>query len=102
MDIIKVLIKHYDGIGWSCGDTYETLRWDKEYGEKPTEEHLTSLWDGMKTDIMREERNTLLQETDFRALPDFPNRDLWLEYRQQLRDFPEVWVDGMDFPEKPV
>jgi hypothetical protein len=50
---------------------------------------------------MREKRNELLNETDFRALPDYPDRDKWLIYRQQLRDFPTVWTVGVPFPSKP-
>ena len=42
---------------------------------------------------MREERNQLLKDSDYTALPDYPNRDAWLDYRQQLRDFPSVWFD---------
>jgi hypothetical protein len=53
-------------------------------------------------DEMRKERNKLLSETDYTALPDFPNREMFLEYRQQLRDFPAVWIEGMVFPEKPL
>ena len=43
----------------------------------------------------------LLKESDHCALPDFPRRDKWLSYRQELRDFPSVWTEGMSFPEKP-
>ena len=50
----------------------------------------------------KKERNKLLSETDYTALTDFPNRDMYLEYRQQLRDFPAVWTEGMAFPEKPL
>jgi len=52
---------------------------------------------------MRQERNRLLQESDYRALPDFPsaNKEAWLSYRQALRDFPTVWTEGMAFPQKP-
>ena len=37
---------------------------------------------------IRYERDNRLKETDWRALPDVPNRSEWLEYRQKLRDFP--------------
>jgi len=50
---------------------------------------------------MREQRDRLLKECDHTALPDFPRRELWLTYRQELRDFPSIWVEGMEFPTKP-
>ncbi len=49
---------------------------------------------------MREERNRLLQESDFRVVADYPQREAWILYRAKLRDFPTVWTDGMAFPEK--
>jgi len=55
----------------------------------------------MEIDIIREKRNKLLQDSDYRALPDFPQRDKWIVYRQELRDFPSVWVHDMPFPQKP-
>jgi len=53
---------------------------------------------------MREERNQLLKESDYTVLPDFPTANLqtWLDYRQQLRDFPSVWSVGVPFPTKPI
>lgn len=41
-------------------------------------------------------RNKELVSTDFIAqTPDYPNRDAWLTYRQELRD----WPSTADFPE---
>jgi hypothetical protein len=53
----------------------------------------------MEIDVICEKRNKLLQESDFRVVSDYPQRDKWLIYRQQLRDFPEFWVNDMEFPE---
>lgn len=40
-------------------------------------------------------RNNELRETDFiMPLTDYPNRDTWITYRQELRD----WTDTDDFP----
>jgi hypothetical protein len=51
---------------------------------------------------MREKRNKLLAETDFRVLPDYDkDKDLWIEYRQKLRDLPSIWVMDMEFPTPP-
>lgn len=41
-------------------------------------------------------RNSQLNRTDFIAqTPDYPNRDAWLTYRQELRD----WPSTADFPD---
>jgi len=101
MDYSKILTKYYLNYSWSCGENYESLEWYDETRPKPTEEYLESLWEDLLLDNMRQERNTLLSETDYTALPDFPQREMFLEYRQKLRDFPTVWTDGMAFPKKP-
>ena len=100
MEVPKVLIKYYQNNQWNCGETYESIEWKDATTPKPTKEDLESLWNELLKDEMREERNKLLSETDYTALPDFPNRDMYLEYRQKLRDFPVVWTEGMTFPEK--
>jgi hypothetical protein len=53
---------------------------------------------------MREERNTLLKESDYTVLPDFltSNKQTWYVYRQQLRDFSSVWNVGVPFPSKSI
>ncbi len=68
---------------------------------KPTEEELELKYDDLLLDEMREERDKLLRETDYTALPDYPQRDKWIVYRQELRDFPSVWTPEMPFPIKP-
>jgi hypothetical protein len=101
MDYSKILLKYYNKKAWCCGDTYDTLMWN-DMSEKPTKEHLESLWNDLLKEEMREERNQLLKESDYTALPDYPNREAWLDYRQQLRDFPSVWSVGLSFPTKPI
>jgi len=88
---------------WTCGDTYDSLEWYDTTIPKPTEEELESLWEELKKDNMRQERNQLLKDCDFRVLSDYPNtnKEAWLSYRQALRDFPSVWLPEMPFPQKP-
>jgi len=103
MDYSKVLIKHYENLGWSCNMTYESITWN-DITPKPTKEELDVLLLEIMKDEMREERNTLLKESDYTVLPDFPtsNKQAWLDYRQQLRDFPSVWSVGFPFPSSPI
>ena len=52
---------------------------------------------------MRNARNRLLAECDWRVLPDVPNQSAWIVYRQALRDFPTTWIpaDIVEFPSSP-
>jgi hypothetical protein len=52
---------------------------------------------------MRNARNDLLAQSDWRVLPDVPNPSAWIVYRQALRDFPETWIpsDIVEFPSSP-
>ena len=100
----SVLVKYYSDKVWICGETYESLIW-KDTTEKPTEEELNMKWAELKKEQMREKRNELLKECDFRFVTDFPQSDEkkqeWQTYRQALRDFPSVWFEGMEYPLKP-
>ena len=97
-----VLIKYYGGKSWMCEDTYESLVWNDTTMEKPTEEEINIKLGELRKEQMREERNELLKASDFRVLIDYnKDKDLWIQYRQALRDFPSSWVDGMPFPAPP-
>ena len=101
MDYSKILTKYYGEHAWICGETYDSLRWLDETLAKPTLEELELKYDDLLLDGMREERNKLLRECDHTALPDYPQRDKWLAYRQELRDFPSIWTEGIEFPTSP-
>ena len=47
-----------------------------------------------------DERNQLLKDCDYCALPDFPNRENYILYRQELRELPENWTIDKPFPKK--
>ena len=96
----KVCVKYYADKVWICGETYESLVWKDT--EKPTEEKMNELYELILVDEMREKRNQLLAETDFRVLPDYDKeKDLWIKYREQLQQLPETWVEDMEFPTPP-
>ena len=101
MDYSKILTKYYLNKSWSCGETYETIEWYDTTIPKPTEEELELRYDDLLMDEMREKRNQLLKESDYTALPDFPQRDKWILYRQALRDYPSIWLPDRPFPETP-
>ena len=102
----SVLVKYYSSNVWICGETYESLIWNDKTTEKPTEEELNIKWAELKKEQMREKRNELLKECDFKFVSDYPHssdekKQEWLSYRQSLRDFPSVWEEGMEYPLKP-
>ena len=104
MNYCAVLKKHYDGKIWGIAEDYSTLDWG-DPSPKPTDDELKEHWNNMKheylEDIMRQQRNQLLRDSDHCALPDFPQRDKWILYRQALRDYPSIWLPDRPFPEKP-
>ena len=100
VDYVSVLEKHYPEVGFGLEDnSYNSIQF--EYGEVPSKEHLDVLWTKMELDVIREKRNKLLRESDYTALPDFPQRDKWILYRQALRDYPSIWLPDRPFPETP-
>ena len=54
--------------------------------------------------LLREERNRKLAATDWRATVDYPGDDkqLWLDYRQALRDITEQDPNNIIWPEEPA
>ena len=48
--------------------------------------------------LLREQRNQLLQQSDWRATVDYPgsNQAAWLTYRQNLRDLPANSTPSLD------
>jgi hypothetical protein len=101
-----VLIKYYSTNVWICGETYESLIWKDKITEKPTEEELNIKWAELKKEQMREKRNELLKESDFKFVSDYPHtsdekKQEWINYRQLLRDLPSIWEEGMEYPTKP-
>ena len=81
---------------YSYGETWESIRFPEGY-EKPPKEafeaKLQELIDAQPWKELRQERNEILQSTDFLMVSDFPFpsediRTAWRTYRQALRDLP--------------
>lgn len=57
-------------------------------------------------DIIRIQRNFLLQQSDYTQLPDFPEakKAEWATYRQALRDIPQTYAtpEEVIWPTKPT
>ena len=76
MRCCEILTKYYEGTGWMCGDTYESLIWNDRIEPKSTQEHLETLWNDVLKENMRQERNQLLKDCDFIVLSDYPNTNM--------------------------
>ena len=105
MDYFITLTFKYPNKQFFIKDTYDTLEWLEPNIPKPSDEQLKEYWEEIKEDYfkenMRQKRNQLLQESDFRVVSDYPQRDKWIVYRQELRDFPSIWTEGIEFPTSP-
>ena len=67
---------------------------EKEWTDGAAAREMTSI---------REHRNRLLTETDWRAFPDVTMSDAWKTYRQELRDIPasNTVYENVTWPTKP-
>ena len=70
------------------------------------ENYRTSKHFNIKIENLRQERNSLLKETDFYANSDVTMSEAMTTYRQQLRDITNglttvEQVEAVEFPEKP-
>ena len=74
------------------GDEYSDLNWLDSGTTKPTETEINNkiaeLNNAEAMKLLREERNRLLNLTDWRASSDLTLSDDWKNYRQALRDMP--------------
>jgi len=74
------------------GEEYSDLNWLDSSTTKPTETEInnkiTELDNAEAMKLLREERNRLLNLTDWRASSDLTLSDAWKNYRQALRDLP--------------
>tara|TARA_A100001515_G_C4423049_1_gene161066 strand:- start:114 stop:458 length:345 start_codon:yes stop_codon:yes gene_type:complete len=114
MSIGKAILKINPNAEFSVnGDLYDLDRaeifWDEGTTPISKEDIKARLPEALFDEALawlREDRNRLLQETDFYALPDVTMSDEMRTYRQKLRDITDG-VDTMDklkavkFPTKP-
>ena len=88
------------GADWSwVGFTYSDLNW-QDSSTKPTESaidaEVTRLNNAEPMKLLRDERNTRLAATDWRASSDLTLADAWKTYRQALRDLPASSTPTLD------
>ena len=85
------------------GDTYNDITWDDKNQTIPTEDEVDKKLKELQADepmaLLREERNILLAQTDWRASSDLTLSSALRTYRQQLRDLtassnPKLDSDG--------
>ena len=109
LDLFATLRECYHGQAYSLnGEKYEGLVWyETNTLPKPTLEELTEKWNeyiaAQPLKELRTKRNKLLDQTDKYIVADYPHatpekKQEWLDYRQALRDLPNVTED----PANPV
>ena len=89
---VNALLSLKPNTEWSwTGTDYSGLNW-LDSSTKPTESaidaEVTRLNNAEPMKLLREERNTRLAATDWRASSDLTLSDAWKTYRQGLRDLP--------------
>jgi len=110
LDCVIQIVKETGVEGWSCGETWESIKFPEGY-EKPPKEvfeaKLKELIDAQPLKELREERNTRLAEVDWVFSGDYKlspeEHALWVTYRKTLRELPSTTKDPANptWPEKP-
>ena len=81
-------------------DNNKITTWNSSDITQPTEDainaKLTELNNEFPMKLLREERDRLLKETDWRASSDLIISEQWKIYRQRLRDLPEGNAPDLD------
>ena len=82
------------------GTEYSGIEWKDDSQTKPTEDEVnikvTELNNAEPMRLLREERDRLLKETDWRASSDLIMPEEWKIHRQRLRDLPEGNAPDLD------
>ena len=82
------------------GSEYSGLEWLDSSQTKPTETEVNSkiseLDNAEAMRLLREERDTRIAKTDWRASSDLTLADAWKTYRQALRDLPASATPKLD------
>ena len=118
--LLKILQDLYPGTPIACGTTYKSIILYYTQAPLVPETTISAKYADytMKhnLDVLRQERNTRLSQSDIYALPDFPHKTAelkqqWLDYRQALRNItlkysrPDTDADdnliGIIWPTKP-
>ena len=109
------------GAEWSITENdYNSIRWDNDDFTKPTLSEIKAkkieLENALPMQMLRQQRDILLKESDIYALPDYPHindekKTEWLTYRQNLRDITKTQspilnllgvLENVTWPTKPT
>ena len=100
-DITHAIQSLKPGAQWSLnGFDYSDLTWLDTKQTQPTETEVNSkiseLDNAEAMRLLREERDTRIAKTDWRASSDLTLADAWKTYRQALRDLPASATPKLD------
>jgi len=103
LDCVIQLIRETGVEGWSCGETWESIKFPEGYEKPPKEEFEAKLQELMAAQSLKElrqERDKRLAACDWTQLPNVPlpsaKKYEWETYRQTLRDLPANTEDPVN------
>ena len=91
-----------EAIWYISGNNYSDLEWQDSSKTKPTETEINTKISDLDAAepmrLLRKERNSLLDQTDWTQHDDVPSetKTKWQTYRQQLRDLPSSASPTLD------
>ena len=91
-----------EAIWYISGNNYSDLEWQDSSKTKPTETEINTKISDLDAAepmrLLRKERNSLLNQTDWTQHDDVPSetKTKWQTYRQQLRDLPSSASPTLD------
>ena len=101
----RIILDIYPDIPtFTSGTTYETISLPSNY-EKPSIDEINSRVENYNNIVFYEKirkiRNKKLFDTDYRFISDFKfknddDKQSWLTYREQLRDFPSTLTPNLE------
>ena len=99
--INDVMVEYYSNFSWGMtGPNYSDIIWKSNPEDKPSLEELEEkkyiLQQLEPLRFLRERRNILLLETDWRFRSDLTPSQEWIDYCQALRDLPATAEPQLD------
>jgi len=103
--LLKTLKLLTNDVKYVSGSTYEDIVWKTNATNIPTKNvvdaKVLELKNGKPLRLLRIERNQLLTDCDYKAMPDYPYssdivKQAWLTYRHVLRNLPSTASPQLD------
>ena len=98
--IVKAIRALRPNAQWAVGKNYDSLEWLDTEQTKPSQEEIqvkiAELTAAEPMRLLRQERDRLIQQTDWRFRSDLTPSQEWIDYCQALRDLPAISEPQLD------